>query len=390
MARRGTIDWPLLVPLLVVATLLQTTVPLVRVATSYRAVAMDLSLASIGLLSGAFALLPVFLTVRVGRYSDRRGEAGVALVGALLVLVAVTGLWLAPAYFYVMLAFTLLLGVGQVMTISALQVATTRCSDAEAQDRVLGNFLIATALGHTIGPLILTAATPAGAVSPGPALFPILAAAAALMTLGATLMALRLPPHTTPLQGGKPTSLRDILATPGMLPTVIASGVCLATNDLIIVFLPALATDRGIDAGTVGLLLSVRAGSSMASRLAYSRLVRTFGRINLMTIALLASGVASLALFLSLPIWALVLVLAAAGYAMGMAIACTISVTIALSDPGSRATALSLRMTANRLGQFLLPMGAGATAAGLGAGSPFVVTGLALLACGVMVRAAKP
>lgn len=386
MADRGAINWPLLVPLLLAATLVQTTVPLVRIATSYQAVDLGMSLASIGLLSAAFALLPVFFTVRIGRHSDQHGEAGVATFGACLVLAAVLGLWLIPGGFPVMVGLTLALGVGQVMVISSLQVATTRCSGPEAQDRVLGYFLIATALGHTAGPLLLTLVTPAAALSPGPALFPLLAGTATALTLAAILLAIRLPPHPRPLPGEKPPALRTLLRTPGLAATVIASGICLATNDLIIVFLPALAATRDIDAGTVGLLLSLRAAASMASRVLFSWFLSRVSRVGLMSVSIGVAGLASLALVVALPIWALALVMAGAGYSMGIAIACTISVTLSLAPTSSRATALSLRMTANRLGQLLLPLGAGATAAAFGAGSPFMITGVALLACGLLVR----
>ena len=386
MTGRDAINWRLLMPLLAAATLLQTTVPLARIATSYQAVDLGLSLASIGLLSSAFALLPILFTLRIGRYSDRRGEAMVAATGSVLVLVAVVGLWLAPADFATMLALTLLLGVGQVMVISSLQMATTRCSGPEAQDRVLGHFLMATALGHALGPLLLTAVTPAGAVTPGPALFAVLAGAATALTLAAALLAVRLPPHILPLPGQKPDSLRSILRAPGLLATVLASGLCLATNDLIVVFLPALAAARDIDAGTVGLLLSLRAAASMASRLLFARLVKQISRVTLMTLSLIVAGAASAAMLFTLPVWLLAVVLAGAGYSMGIAIACTISVTLALAPAGSRATALSLRMTANRLGQFLMPLVAGATAATLGAGGPFLITGVALVACGLSVR----
>lgn len=386
MVDRQSLNWALLLPLLTAAALLQTAVPLARIGTSYRAVDQGMSLASIGFLSSAFALLPVFFAVRIGRYSDRKGEARVAVAGACMVMLATCGLWLLPPLFEVMLALTLLLGVGQVMTISALQMATTRCSSPEARDRVLGHFLIATALGHTVGPLILAAVTPTGAISPGAALFPVLAGLATLMALAATCLAVRLPPPAAVLPDQKPVPLRAILATPGMIGTIVASGICLATNDLIVVFLPAMASERGIDAATVGLLLSIRAGASMASRLVFSRLVQRLGRVRLMTLALAAAGMVSLALFLPMPIWVLAIILALAGLAMGMAIACTISATIVLATPTTRATALSMRLTANRLGQFLLPLGAGAAAASLGAASPFVVTGGCLLLCALLVR----
>jgi MFS family permease len=106
--------------------------------------------------------------------------------------------------------------------------------------------------------------------------------------------------------------LREILFSHGMAATVIANGAYLATNDLIVVFPPALAASQGIDAGTVGLLLSLRAAASMGSRLFFSQLVLRVGRVTLMTTAIISAGLASSVLAVTLPVWALALAPAAA------------------------------------------------------------------------------
>ena len=52
----------------------------------------------------------------------------------------------------------------------------------------------------------------------------------------------------------------------------------------------------------------------------------------------------------------------------------------------ARATALSLRITGNRLGQFLLPLFGGVLASITGAGGVLLVTALALAGSGIAVR----
>jgi len=101
-----------------------------------------------------------------------------------------------------------------------------------------------------------------------------------------------------------------VVRIPGLLALIIASGLSVATNDLIVVFFPVLGAANGIDAGLVGVLLSVRALASMASRLLFSRLVEAIGKVRLMTAALLATAIATSALALDMPTWAIGIALA--------------------------------------------------------------------------------
>lgn len=377
------LNYRLLLPMLGAAMLLQMAVPLMRVATSYRAIELSMSAAQIGLLSAAFALLPVLFAVRIGRHNDRHGEGGTALAGALIVVLSTFGLWFWSDAFLPMLAFTCILGIGQVMSISAYQMVTTRCSGPQQHDRVLGMFLVATSCGHVLGPLVLGLATPAGALYPDPSLYWMMAASTLLMLGCAALLWRSLPTNDTASET-PPVNLAEIIRTPGLLIIMLSSSVCLATNDLMIVFFPVLGTERNIDAATVGFLLSLRAVASVCSRLAFSRFVARVGRVNLMLIALLATGSATAILVIDVPLWVLGFAMATAGFTMGLAVACSLSLTLAIAPAGGKATAMSLRLTASRLGQFALPLGAGAAAALLGPGSMFALMGICLLGCGAL------
>ena len=58
----------------------QAAVYMVRPATSYRLLALGEGAREVGLVAAAFALLPIFLAIPLGRLSDRRG-APLLLVG---------------------------------------------------------------------------------------------------------------------------------------------------------------------------------------------------------------------------------------------------------------------------------------------------------------------
>jgi MFS family permease len=67
------------------------------------------------------------------------------------------------------------------------------------------------------------------------------------------------------------------------------------------------------------------------------------------------------------------LIIAIAGFALGIGQPLTMAWVSRSSLPEERAMAISLRLTGNRLGQFILPLVAGVTAGSLGVGSVFLV-----------------
>lgn len=380
-----SINWALLLPLLACGALVQVTVPLARIYTSYAAIEMQLPAASLGLLSSAFALLPVLLAISIGRYNDRRGEALASVLGAAMVLLAVIGLAFVAGNLASLLAFTTLLGIGHVLVIASTQMVTTRCSPPEQYDTVLGHFLLATSLGQAIGPLLITATTPAGSLTPGPMLPLVILGTGVLLLLGAVAMARRLPPHV-PSPHSAPMSLRSLLRTRGLLVIIIASSLTVTANDLMLVFFPALGAERGIAAGLVGLLLSGRAAASISSRMLFARLAAWLGRPLLLTLSMTIGSVAMLGLVFDLPIWAIATLLCLTGFAGGLATAASISLAISLAPEGMRATTVSLRLTANRVGQFIIPVAAGSATAVLGAAGVFAFIGLAMAASAVSMR----
>lgn len=378
----SAINWRLLIPLLLCAGLLQITVPMARVATSYVAMEMALPTSSLGLLSSAFALLPVILAISIGRYNDRRGEGRAASLGAVLILVAVLGLELAAFNLPLLLLFTSLLGLGQLLLVAALQMATTRCSDATRHDAVLGHFLVATSVGQAVGPLLIPLTTPAGSATPGAALTWVLMGMAAILVAATFTLVRGLPTHSAhPDHASLP--IRGLLAVPGLFIIILASSLTVTANDLMLVYFPAVGAARGIDAALVGLLLSVRAAASISSRVLFARLAAALGKPVLLTIALSLGGLATVGLLIDLPVPVIGILLCLSGFSAGLATAASISLALAVAPPGMRATTVTLRLTANRVAQFVLPLAAGSTTVILGAASVFAFIGASMLASGV-------
>ena len=61
---------------------------LVRVTISYRAVELDLSIVWLGLIAATFAIFPILIAVRVGRFIDRGYDAQTAWIGSAIFTLA--------------------------------------------------------------------------------------------------------------------------------------------------------------------------------------------------------------------------------------------------------------------------------------------------------------
>src|SRR5258705_13744563 len=100
--------------LLATAFFEQVTTSLIRVTPSYRAVELGLSVVWLGIITAAFAVLPIVLAVPVGRFIDRGHDARTAWIGGVLQIVACAGLALRQSL-AALLFFTAVLGIAHLM-----------------------------------------------------------------------------------------------------------------------------------------------------------------------------------------------------------------------------------------------------------------------------------
>lgn len=155
------------------------------------------------------------------------------------------------------------------------------------------------------------------------------------------------------------------------------------------VYLPALGTDRGLTAATVGAMLTVRAVFSMVSRLLLGRVSRRIGRMRLLVASLGLSTAALAAAAVPMPAWLLFVVMAVLGLGLGIGQPLTMSWLSAQAPAGQRGRALALRLAGNRVGQVVLPGALGVVAAGLGAAGVFLASAVVVGGTMVLLRGVK-
>jgi MFS family permease len=140
--------------------------------------------------------------------------------------------------------------------------------------------------------------------------------------------------------------------------------------DILVAYLPAYGAAAGVPIETVGLLLTIRAASSMLSRSMMLPLRRLVGRRTLLVASMVVPALALLSLpFGGANVPYLVVAVGLTGFGLGLGQPLTMSWVATRAPSEIRATALAIRLAANRVGQFGLPaiVGVIAGTAGLSA-----------------------
>ncbi|QNS07124.1 MFS transporter [Streptomyces xanthii] len=382
-----------LLRLVIAFSFAQAAVSMARPAVSYRALALGADERAVGVIAGVYALLPLFAAVPLGRRTDHGRCApllpfGVALIAGGCALSGTAGSLVRMA------AWSGVMGLGHLCFVIGAQSIVARQSSPEDQDRNFGHFTIGASLGQLIGPMA------AGALIGGPDMAGT-SALALLVSAGVCAVSLtslwRIEFRTAAGRAGRDergtarVPVHRILRTRGVPGGIFISLAVLSATDILTAYLPVVGEHRGIAPSVVGVLLSLRAGATIACRLVMTPLIDWLGRAVLIAstcglAALLCAGIA-----LPVPVWALAVMLVLLGFCLGVGQPLSMTTVVQAAPPEARSTALALRLTGNRLGQVAAPASAGLVAGVAGTAAPFVMLGgLLLIASGLGVRGARP
>ena len=335
--------------------------------TSYRLLAVGAGARDVGLVAAAFALVPLFAAIPLGRFADRRGGP-LLTVGA--ALQALACLLLAAARSPLALGVaSAVLGLGHLALALGVQEVIARESDVERHDEHFGLLTAGVSLGQLVGPTLggaILAGHQHGAALTHATSVALLVAAgiAAAATLCAILAERSRAAHAYGLIESRKGSVRTILMTPGIPSGIFVSIAVLSAADVFTAYMPVLGEQRGIAPGIVGVILGLRAAASIASRVGIASVVRFVGRARLIALSALAAAGALLVLSVTSDVWVIAGLVIVLGFGLGFGQPLSMTMVVQLVPSYARATALAIRLTGNRLGQV-----AGPAAAGLLAGS---------------------
>ena len=369
----------------------QAALYLARPVTSYRALALGADARAVGLITAAFALVPLVVAVPLGRASDRWRPGWLLSGGIALGALACALLGLADSLPGLALA-SAVLGLGHLALTLAGQSLIARQSGDDRHDRDFGLYAAAASSGQLIGPALAGIVLGAAGRSLEDATTTGFLVAAGLMALAVptSLGTDRLGRAGRPRDRseGRPLRAGELIGARGVPAGMFASLAILATVDVLTAYLPVLGTQRGIPPAVVGGLLSLRAAASILSRVLIPWMVGRLGRVRLLAASAAGSALLTAALPLAGGTAALAVLLAAAGFLLGIGQPLTMSMVVQAVPEGTRGTALAIRLTGNRFGQVATPAAAGLVAGSAGVSAAFFLLGglLGLAAVAVVRR----
>lgn len=371
--------------------LTQTGLNLLRPITSYKLIALDAGPLTIGITTAAYAILPLLTALWLGRVSDRMSSlrlmlcAGVAMLG-----IGGAGLALLPSVLGVAAA-SAVLGLGHLAFTIAGQTSIARIAPDDRLDAGFGWFTASYSVGQMLGPLLGGALVGSQSVTGSP---DGLARIELALWVGSGLALAALVPVVLRTRSGalRPAASSDdaprasisrVMRTPGVAPQMTASLGLLAMLDILTAFLPLVGERAGVAPVVVGVLLALRGGASILSRVALPKLVVRFSRPGLLKASLLGSALAlAVPPFVMDHVWLAGLLLAVGGFFLGLGQPLTMSMITTAVPASWRGSALAVRLMANRLGQVGMPLIAGAVAAPLGPASAIWLSCAVLAASG--------
>jgi MFS family permease len=373
-----------LVPFFANTVLVQAVTFVLRPTAIYRALELDVPTQWLGALGASFAIVPLILAVPSGMAADRWGERRVMVFGGILTLVAAGCFVFAAQSVWGVLAASVVLGTGHLCSVVGQQSMVANHTPSHRYDSAFGHYTFAASAGQAIGPALIVMFGGSARIPDTQTIFEW-ATGLGVILVGASLLLPSTRATATPTAAAA-GSVRQLLHRPGLVPALTVSCIVLSAVDISLVYLPALGAEQDIAAGTIGVLLAVRAGASMVSRLFLGRLVALVGRRTLLTTSVGAAALGMALLPVPMALWLLVLVIAATGLGLGAGQPLTMSWLADSTPPGLRGRAMALRLTGNRFGQVVVPTVAGVLAVGAGATGVLWITAGALAAAGVVSR----
>jgi MFS family permease len=341
----------------------------------------------VGLVTAAFALIPLFLAIPLGRLTDRRHGVPLLLIGCSLQVAACLGLAIA-GNMLALAGASAVLGLGHLGMALGVQAAIAHESDPRHHDQHFGLMTAAVSVGQLVGPLIggaLLSNSTAGLEAATTRAMVAAAGVALLATVFAAFAHGGRGSHVQRIEGDH-TSLLRIVRTRGVPTGIFASIAVLTAADVFTAYMPVLGEERGIDPGVIGVILAVRAATSTAARVGIGAIVARVGRLRLIALSSAAAAAALVAVTFTDNVLALAAFAAIAGFGLGFGQPLSMTLVVQLVPESVRGTALAVRLTGNRIGQVAVPAVAGIVAGSAGVTSVFWLLGAMLTASALAVE----
>ena len=376
MASEKLLPWAR--PLLLSSTLTQATIYVLRPMITYRAIELDASTYEIGVVAALYALFPVLLALQFGRLVGKIGEGKFIIAGTISMALTAVALIFANSVFTLAIA-TAFAGVSHLACMVGGQSMVALRAPRENYDKYFGYYTFSASLGHLVGPLV------AALVAGSDGTLPKSTSNAFLLGFVLCVVALmpvinwrkEKPSVEAKSDEGTYAAAIALLKKPGILAAIYVSLAISSVADVLVVFLPLFGTENNFSPYAIGIILAIRAGTTMISRFFLGRLSAKFSTYQLLMVSTTVSVIACAGMAFAKTPLTLGAIVFIAGFSLGVGQPLTMSLVSQKTAANERALAVSARLMGNRFGQFIVPGAAGALAASSGASGVFI--GLSVL-----------
>lgn len=372
--------------IITIGVVTHTTFVSARMVGSLYALASGASTFTVGVLMALFALVPMLIAVRAGRWLDAVGPrkplfTGASLLGAGTVMPALFPYPVADIA--PLLVAACLIGTGSML----IQQTTIHLVGERAGPEKRAVDFSWMAVGASV----------AGLVGPVTSGLLIDAAGHRVAFAGLTALALangallyrhraHLPTRHAPPAAVEPRPMFDLLNFRDVRHVLIAVALLSMSWDLQTFMMPVHGTAVGLSASEIGLVLGSFSVATFVVRLAMPQLSRRFAEWRILTFTLFTSAFA----FTLMPWFGAFLPLAACAFLLGLGLGAAYPNVMSLlhgkTPPGRVGEALGLRHLVMNGSHVMLPLVFGAAGSVLGARVVFLLMAAVLFAAGIGAR----
>lgn len=345
------------------------------------AASLDVGYLGVGVVAAALGFLPMFFALPIGNHADRWGPKPLIIVGAGLNAAAFTLLWAYPNLMVIIVS-QLMAGLANLLLNLSTQTYVGGLGRGRAAERNFATFSMFASIGQIGGPLlggVIISLFGFGAVFLTAAILSALCVTAALLLLPK----FERPVNAAPRRG---TALRawEYLKARDTQLVILASCLMAIPEILRTSFLPLyLGEVVQLDPALVGWVLAIFAVAGLVAKSVLPLMVGRFGRQVMLFAFTVGCALAIMAIPLTASIWVVCIITLCMGLTFGLGRPLSMAMAANASLPGELGFVVAIRLSGNRLADFVLPVafGTAATLAGIGA---IFVTGGAIMLLGAI------
>ncbi|MEK8126306.1 MFS transporter [Paenibacillus filicis] len=372
--------------ILVIALCFHTMVNITRPLITLYASDLGASTLEVGLLTAAYAILPLAFAIQAGKLADLVGDRLPILLGSLGAALGLSLPYLFPSIASLYLSQGLV-GISHVLITISLQNVLGHAATKQTRDQVFGIFSMFVAIGSFAGPVI-------GGYIADHISYPFAFLVSVFIGVLPVALAFLVPVIQMRVKDAQSEgavqehagSPLQLLRIPLLRKALASSALVLYSRDIFVAYFPLYAAGLGISASAIGWIIAVQGLAMVVVRLLLGTMTVRFGRDRVLLASIMLAGLA----FLLVPFAGTTYMFGLLSAMMGLGLGCgqplSMSTTYNASPKTRTGEVLGLRLASNRLSQLLAPMFFGLVGSSAGLLSVFYVSGAFLLGGALLTR----